>query len=68
MVVKLTIKQGNESLYGSFKYQDNLVVLEGNNLAELVRKTKQFMLDWYDVETVFVDLICLNRRKKKKCL
>ena len=68
MVVKLTIEQGNESLYGSFKYQDNLVVLEGNNLAELVRKTKQFMLDWYNENTVFVDLICLNRRKKKKCL
>lgn len=68
MVVKLNVEQGNESLYGSFNHQDNLVVLEGKDLAELVKKTKQFMMDWYDVETVFVDLCCLNSKRKKKCL
>lgn len=38
--VELTIKKGDKGLWGSFKYNNNLIVDNANDLAELESKLK----------------------------
>ncbi|WP_419801613.1 hypothetical protein [Mucilaginibacter sp.] len=48
--VKLTIEKGEKVLWGSIKYNNNLIADYANNLTELESKLKKHLQEFEDVE------------------
>lgn len=56
--IELTVEKGNDGLWGSIKYHDNLIADCGNDLADLENKIKKQLQEFEGLDIESIEFEC----------